>query len=488
MNTNLSLNRALSRGRSATLIVAASNANARSKRGADYVCDGTADEVEINAAIMALGSVGGKVLLTEGTFNLNTAINITTSNVVLSGMGHNTLLKITGVGVNGIYIHNETNPDAVIQSIIIEKLKIDGNKANQSGTSHGIYIYTGVQYCFFDKLWITNCKTDGINILGGSGNLLMCSCNTITQCKINNCDHDLIHIESSHMTTISNCPTLDTAGNDGIYMGGDSASNSFRVTDVRITNISGKGVSLYNTSNGHMNKVNVASAAICMQLVASGNNSFSQCYFENPNTQGVYLVTHSDFNVFSGCMFPFGRQILVDFNNCHYNRFIGCNIESGSQTTTNTHPNIKLRSGSSYNKFQACKLFNRATESSKFPTYAVKEEDTANYNKIVDCDFDATKYGTGIVSLVGVNTIIKECNGYVTSSKGTATVADDATYVDVTHGLSKTPVAQEIVVTPTNNLGDASFYWISDVGASTFRINVDGDPGAGTATFAWQIN
>ena len=40
--------------RTATLVVAASDASGKSQRGADKVCDGTADEVEINAAIAEL--------------------------------------------------------------------------------------------------------------------------------------------------------------------------------------------------------------------------------------------------------------------------------------------------------------------------------------------------------------------------------------------------------------------------------------------------
>lgn len=37
--------------RSATLIVAASDASAKSKAGADYICDGTSDDVQIQTEI-----------------------------------------------------------------------------------------------------------------------------------------------------------------------------------------------------------------------------------------------------------------------------------------------------------------------------------------------------------------------------------------------------------------------------------------------------
>ena len=62
------------------LVVASNTASALEKLQADYVCDGTADNVEIQAAIDALPSTGGKVSLSEGTFNLAATINIAEAN------------------------------------------------------------------------------------------------------------------------------------------------------------------------------------------------------------------------------------------------------------------------------------------------------------------------------------------------------------------------------------------------------------------------
>jgi len=47
--------------RSATLVVASSDSSAKAKAGADYICDGTADEVELQAALDALPSGSGRV-------------------------------------------------------------------------------------------------------------------------------------------------------------------------------------------------------------------------------------------------------------------------------------------------------------------------------------------------------------------------------------------------------------------------------------------
>ena len=82
-------------GYSATYTVAASDASASAQANADFVCDGTNDEVQINAALAACetlsggssGAAGGRVLLSEGTFYIGaTAITGATSST-LQGQG-----------------------------------------------------------------------------------------------------------------------------------------------------------------------------------------------------------------------------------------------------------------------------------------------------------------------------------------------------------------------------------------------------------------
>lgn len=54
--------------RSATIVIAASDSSAKSKAQADYVCDGTNDEVEIQAAIETLPASGGCIQFLEGNY------------------------------------------------------------------------------------------------------------------------------------------------------------------------------------------------------------------------------------------------------------------------------------------------------------------------------------------------------------------------------------------------------------------------------------
>ena len=64
---------------------------------------------------------------------------------------------------------------------------------------------------------------------------------------------------------------------------------------------------------------------------------------------------------------------------------------------------------------------------------------------------------------------------------GTATIAANGASIDVTHGMGGTPDA--VVVTPMGDVGN-SIWWVSNVGATTFRINLDPTLTA-TTTVAW---
>jgi parallel beta-helix repeat protein len=133
--------------RTATIVVAASDSSAAGKAQADYVCDGSDDQVEIQAAIDALPSTGGIIQLSEGTFNLASvdgdhSIDLSRDNVIFrgSGMGATKLFIGNGVRKNGIGAVNSAN-------ITISDLEIDGNKANNTeGAPNGDSIQNGIYF------------------------------------------------------------------------------------------------------------------------------------------------------------------------------------------------------------------------------------------------------------------------------------------------------------------------------------------------------
>lgn len=115
--------------RAVTITVASSNSNQQSKDSADFICSGVADQVEINNAILALGDLGGSVLLLEGTYYLSDSIVIDKSNVVLSGVGNATEIRFNSsittafpaIEINGLSTH-----DIAINNLLINGVDENG--------------------------------------------------------------------------------------------------------------------------------------------------------------------------------------------------------------------------------------------------------------------------------------------------------------------------------------------------------------------------
>ncbi len=98
---------------------------------ADLLCDGTADQAEIQDAIdMMATRSGGIVRLTEGQFNI-TATLIIYGNIKLQGMGINTIIE-KNCNDHGITLSS-------IDNIFLENFKITRNATDTDGTKDLIY-------------------------------------------------------------------------------------------------------------------------------------------------------------------------------------------------------------------------------------------------------------------------------------------------------------------------------------------------------------
>lgn len=113
-----------------TLFVAANDATAKEKASADYLCDGTADDVQINAAAVALPSAGGTIRLSTGTFSAAAMIDLhLTKQVNLVGSGWAT--KITAASDFGAYL-TDTGDGAsnMLYHSTIKDLYLSGGASN----------------------------------------------------------------------------------------------------------------------------------------------------------------------------------------------------------------------------------------------------------------------------------------------------------------------------------------------------------------------
>jgi len=125
----------------------------------------------------------------------------------------------------------------------------------------------------------------------------------------------------------------------------------------------------------------------------------------------------------------------------------------------------------------------------------IVNRDTSNINKGVVVDADSENCSITSNSFINIPTPIEDSGsetsirnnlGYITENSGTTTISSGSTSTDVSHGLDITPSINDISIIATASMGSASTFWVSDVGASTFRINVDQDPTQDVG-FSWQI-
>jgi len=89
-----------SSGGGVTVTVAASDAKASSKNGVDFLCSGTNDDVQIQAAINALPSEGGTIILSEGNYQCGGLITTIPGNILIRGQGYKstTIHRSTSLG------------------------------------------------------------------------------------------------------------------------------------------------------------------------------------------------------------------------------------------------------------------------------------------------------------------------------------------------------------------------------------------------------
>lgn len=338
---------AASVGRSPTYVVAASNAPATIKARADYICDGTADESEINTAL-ALGNVQ----LTQGTFYISTTGIQMASNRSLVGQGDATILLAVSYATTSKMITATGN-----QGIILKNFQIDGATHTMG---YGVYFElvgsglgdAAVTGCYIDGLYIKNayqsaielqsCRSsiitntritspnwDGIVLKKKTGQSKGCLYITISNTVQNNataavwgqfaeyCDivnnifegdstnsrgQELIQLEQS-------CTYINIVGNTFK----NSAENNININDV-CSNIvidgniidktyTAEGIYCLASNSVISNNIisNSATHGIYFEgsnVTVSGNRVFANSYITNNTYNGISSAFSSDCNVF----------------------------------------------------------------------------------------------------------------------------------------------------------------------------------------------
>lgn len=241
--------------------VAASDASDQSKAASNYVCDGTADEVEIEAAIadIAASPFGhGTVLLSEGTFVLSSAVD--------ASAGVTTIISFRGGGAEGTTtIEGPTGRGG------IHALDYGGTGLT---TFSGVSIQ-GILFSQFDH---------AINCGGRFTNL------TLRDCVFYACDRGLSTL-NLNLSLVDGNSTSDC--NHVVYVSGTAnlstvANNTFNgslLYDIHIANPAGMVTISGNASMDAQGFLHVAGSAF--GLTVQGNTVI--CNSRSPHPPTVHI-------------------------------------------------------------------------------------------------------------------------------------------------------------------------------------------------------
>ena len=288
--------------RMATYVVAASDAPLHVRRQADYVCDGVADNVEIQAAIDALPAVGGVVRLSEGNFVLAFSIHFFKSNASLigAGIGATTLTLANGVDTRVILVQAQTN-------VTISHFTIDGNGLNNAGVeAEGLRVHN-CSFIRISDIEVHDAYNSGIGITLGI------DCHLINSIVRNNGHGGVV----SHGVTVSN------------------ASHRFQAVNCRVIDSQNMGINVSDSTA-------VTNYAMILGCVATGNGleGFRQeggkghrivnCYAAENGGHGI-VIDETLGMAICGCHAYYNAGSGIALRGCHFTTVTGnvCNGNAG---------------------------------------------------------------------------------------------------------------------------------------------------------------
>lgn len=187
--------------------------------GFDYYCDGSADQIEINFALIAAGNSGTTktVLLKSGTYVITDTINVPSGVTLAAEAG---VIVLLAAGLSWGPNKPMVQVAASAANVRISSFTLDGNRDAYPSITSGAYYH----------------------------NLIMaasCSGLTIDNMVLRNNHNDAVYLSSCTTVRYYNI-TVDRCGHDGLYCSNCSDVKAYNCTIQCRTN---SGMRMYNTNH-----------------------------------------------------------------------------------------------------------------------------------------------------------------------------------------------------------------------------------------------
>lgn len=449
----------------------------------DYGADPTGindSTAAIQAAIDAANN-NQTIYLPAGAYKVTASIDLTGhEGIRLAGAGQRATQIVSTADAPVIKIAGSST--SVTNSTGVCDMTIRGS-GNSNTSAHGVSF-----------AWVNSCYLQ---------NLVFFSC------------RHAMNFEHNFQTDVNNIRVYGTGADQsyiGVYMAETTLThidNAISANNINVQSVSGYG---FRIINGQGSKF--------VNCEAGGNPMIHAWYIGDPTTgttkcqwlhlsnclgdstvSATWLLRRGTASVlsqmqFDNCWAGNGTQgFFIDacknivFNNC---QAIG---HAGSGITLNQSEQIVINGWN----------FMENNEDND-PAIADVQIQGGQYNIVADSTMESNPVGKSLIesnatnsntiygnnlfqgaTIIGANSQVFRNRGFKTEALAEVDILAAATSVTVTHGLKVTPPLAAISVTPKSGLGLAKSFWISNVTATTFVINVDAAPGVNIG-FCWNIS
>lgn len=253
--------------RSTSFVIAPSNASAMEKSLADYICDGTADEAEINAALLALTN-GGRIVLLPGAYSITNPI-VMAAGAHISGTGGATVLTLSGSSTGNLFTLASGDDYCRIENLVL---------VGRSGSTAKLISVDSVNYAD-----IVGCKIGAGGVHGGVALYVKDS----SFVRIEDCDIDA-----------GTANILITEACAGIYVTdtscGNATANGIQITSSGGENPTGIYMSRCAIYNATADGININAGCLQIEIV---NCIVSDCTSDGISISGATNILISGGSV-----------------------------------------------------------------------------------------------------------------------------------------------------------------------------------------------
>ncbi len=433
-------------------------------RAADYVCDGTGDEVEINAALAALPSTGGRLVLSPGLFSIQNPIQVSKNAITIEGSGvgdspssstpsKGTMLEVAASGATGLNSNfvlrlEGTTSAKPSYGPVVRHLVIRGASR---GTTVGGLLYRGIRGMIFN-VQINTMTGDGVYVRG------------YTAAEAGNADG-----WSTYDSEFAYVQSFSNAGR-GFYVGESRAEDCHFVGCLAFS----------NTSHG--------------AEFTGSSQQVVNCHFYSNGGNGILIGSSNSRTKISNC------KIEHNLDNLVINGFATQVSNCGFKGMQTTGGNVHILIGATASSPMILGCWGEATGDTNTRKVDSFLSITAGAQRVI---FVGNNMGNDYLAAPIVNNgttgqnggaIIRDNRGWFTETQGTVSISGTTATVTHLQGntfatlvTNLTPRQQDIYVTPMGDYTPAVRYWVSNITSTTFQLNLNAAPTSAT-TFAWQVN